>query len=230
MQGTVVVVSVKPGDQVNAGRQLVVLESMKMEHVVAAPVSGRVAGVTVSAGETVKRNQPASCRSSRARRSSTNPRPWRLSVPGSGRTWPKYSIAGPPARREPAGSGGPPARPGAAHCSGEHRATCVIRGVLSSTGRWRSRLSGSGVRLRISWRRTPADGLVCGIGDVNGIACVVMSYDYTVLAGTQGYQNHRKTDRMLELAERRRIPLVLFAEGGGGRPGDTDIPMSRRST
>jgi acetyl-CoA carboxylase carboxyltransferase component len=50
----------------------------------------------------------------------------------------------------------------------------------------------------------------------------VLSYDYTVLAGTQGYQNHRKTDRLLELAERQQLPVVLFAEGGGGRPGDTD--------
>ena len=49
-----------------------------------------------------------------------------------------------------------------------------------------------------------------------------MSYDYTVLAGTQGFMNHRKTDRLLELADRERLPVVMFAEGGGGRPGDTD--------
>ena len=49
-----------------------------------------------------------------------------------------------------------------------------------------------------------------------------MSYDYTVLAGTQGHQNHRKKDRMFQIARELRLPLVLFAEGGGGRPGDTD--------
>ncbi|MFF9815599.1 acyl-CoA carboxylase subunit beta [Streptomyces sp. NPDC014006] len=64
--------------------------------------------------------------------------------------------------------------------------------------------------------------MVTGTGRIDGRACVVMSYDYTVLAGTQGLNNHRKTDRMLELAEQRRLPVVLFAEGGGGRPGDTD--------
>jgi acetyl-CoA carboxylase carboxyltransferase component len=64
--------------------------------------------------------------------------------------------------------------------------------------------------------------MVTGTGRVDGTPCVVMSYDYTVLAGTQGLQNHRKTDRMLELAAERRLPVVLFAEGGGGRPGDTD--------
>ena len=73
--------------------------------------------------------------------------------------------------------------------------------------------------------RTPADGLVGGVGDVEGRAVVAMSYDYTVLAGTQGVRNHAKKDRLFEIAERRRLPVVLFAEGGGGRPGDVDMPM-----
>ncbi|MGH8996739.1 MAG: acyl-CoA carboxylase subunit beta, partial [Acidimicrobiales bacterium] len=77
--------------------------------------------------------------------------------------------------------------------------------------------------------RTPADGLVGGIARVNGerfgpdrSRCAVISYDYTVLAGTQGHMNHRKKDRLFDVIERLRLPLVLFAEGGGGRPGDTD--------
>jgi acetyl-CoA carboxylase carboxyltransferase component len=72
--------------------------------------------------------------------------------------------------------------------------------------------------------RTPADGLVAGVGDVDGGRTVVMSYDYTVLAGTQGMRNHLKKDRLFEVAERQRLPVVLFAEGGGGRPGDVDWP------
>jgi acetyl-CoA carboxylase carboxyltransferase component len=66
---------------------------------------------------------------------------------------------------------------------------------------------------------------VGGIGRVDGSQCVAMSYDYTVLAGTQGMRNHAKKDRLFELAERRRLPVVLFAEGGGGRPGDVDMPI-----
>jgi acetyl-CoA carboxylase carboxyltransferase component len=73
--------------------------------------------------------------------------------------------------------------------------------------------------------RTPADGLVAGIGRVEGEPCAVLSYDYTVLAGTQGMLGHRKKDRLFELIERMRLPAVLFAEGGGGRPGDTDYPV-----
>ncbi|WP_166251368.1 acetyl-CoA carboxylase family protein [Marinobacter salicampi] len=77
---------------------------------------------------------------------------------------------------------------------------------------------------------SPADGLIAGLGTVNGgqygaetARCMVLAYDYTVFAGTQGVMNHKKTDRMLQLAKRWSLPLVLFAEGGGGRPGDTDF-------
>jgi acetyl-CoA carboxylase carboxyltransferase component len=79
--------------------------------------------------------------------------------------------------------------------------------------------------------RTPADGLIAGTARINGelfgerAACAVLSYDYTVLAGTQGWVGHRKKDRLFELIERMRLPTVLFAEGGGGRPGDSDYPV-----
>ena len=80
--------------------------------------------------------------------------------------------------------------------------------------------------------RTPADGLIGGTARVNGdlfgpeaSACAVLSYDYTVLAGTQGALGHKKKDRLFELIERMRLPTVFFAEGGGGRPGDTDYPV-----
>lgn len=71
--------------------------------------------------------------------------------------------------------------------------------------------------------------MVTGIGSINGTAfdcaearCVVMAYDYTVFAGTQSKMNHKKTDRLVHLAEQWRLPIVTFAEGGGGRPSDVD--------
>jgi acetyl-CoA carboxylase carboxyltransferase component len=73
--------------------------------------------------------------------------------------------------------------------------------------------------------RTPADGLVGGVGAVDDQPVAAMSYDYTVLAGTQGMRNHLKKDRLFDVARRRRLPVVLFAEGGGGRPGDVDMPI-----
>jgi acetyl-CoA carboxylase carboxyltransferase component len=74
--------------------------------------------------------------------------------------------------------------------------------------------------------------LIAGTARINGelfgedrASCAVLSYDYTVLAGTQGALGHRKKDRLFELIERMRLPTVFFAEGGGGRPGDTDYPV-----
>src|ERR1700751_4921627 len=69
----------------------------------------------------------------------------------------------------------------------------------------------------------PADGLVAGVATIGGAETVVLSYDYTVLAGTQGMRNHAKTDRVFELATRKHLPVVLFAGGGGGRTGETDV-------
>lgn len=80
--------------------------------------------------------------------------------------------------------------------------------------------------------RTPADGLIAGTARINShlhgadsAACAVLSYDYAVLAGTQGATGHRKKDRLFELIERMRLPTVIFTEGGGGRPGDTDYAV-----
>ena len=79
---------------------------------------------------------------------------------------------------------------------------------------------------------TPADGLICGVGHVNSnlfgkelSQCYILSYDYTVLAGTQGAFNHKKTDRLLTMAKRAPLPVVFMVEGGGGRPGDVDFDL-----
>ncbi len=81
-------------------------------------------------------------------------------------------------------------------------------------------------------RNTPADGIVTGLATINRdlfgeeqAQCAVMVYDYMTLAGTQGHRTHFKMDRMLNLAERNRLPTILYAEGGGGRPGDIDLEL-----
>ncbi len=72
---------------------------------------------------------------------------------------------------------------------------------------------------------SPADGLIAGTAMIRGARVMVLAYDYTVFAGTQGGMSHKKLDRMLALAAQWRAPVVLFAEGGGGRPNDTDMPL-----
>ncbi len=70
---------------------------------------------------------------------------------------------------------------------------------------------------------TAADGVITGTATINGKPAAVVIYDYSVLAGTQGYFHHKKLDRIFELAEDRELPVVIYTEGGGGRPGDTDV-------
>ncbi|MFT5997323.1 MAG: acetyl-CoA carboxylase carboxyltransferase component, partial [Glaciecola sp.] len=77
---------------------------------------------------------------------------------------------------------------------------------------------------------TAADGVITGIGQINqGLVAkqntqtAIVINDYSVLAGTQGYFHHLKLDRILAIAADKKLPVVMFTEGGGGRPGDTDI-------
>ena len=77
---------------------------------------------------------------------------------------------------------------------------------------------------------TAADGIITGFGKVNGeilddkksLSAIIIN-DYSVLAGTQGYYHHKKLDRICETAEKQNLPVIMYTEGGGGRPGDTDV-------
>ncbi|CCH76329.1 Biotin carboxylase [Nostocoides japonicum T1-X7] len=228
MVGTVLEVRVRPGDRVQRHDEVVLLEAMKMEHVLRAPHAGTVAEVRSEPGATVSAGEPlvvmaaddsavveeveeevvdldavrADLESVRARHRVT------------------LDEARPEAVAKRHATGRRTARENLAHLldDGSFREY----GALAIAAQRRRRHVDDLVL------RTPADGIVTGVGDVNGTrgvenpACAVLAYDYTVMAGTQGYLNHKKTDRMLELARDRRLPVVLFAEGGGGRPGDTD--------
>lgn len=57
MPGTVTVVKVAVGDEVVAGQSLLVVEAMKMEHVISAPHAGTVTELDVGAGATVAMDQ-----------------------------------------------------------------------------------------------------------------------------------------------------------------------------
>ncbi|MEU6254552.1 carboxyl transferase domain-containing protein [Streptomyces sp. NPDC047043] len=222
LSGTVVSVDVSPGEPVRAGQQLLVLEAMKMEHVVRAPGSGVVRLLHVRVGETVGGGAPLAALDE---------------VTGGGEDGLVEARVDPDAVRPDLAEvvhrhsfGLDENRPEAVakrHALGRRTARENIEdlcdaGTFTEFGALAIAAQRSRRSLDDLIRSTPADGIVTGTGHTNGRPCAVMSYDYTVLAGTQGLQGHRKTDRMLELAEERRLPVVLFAEGGGGRPGDTD--------
>src|SRR2546421_2151795 len=223
MLATVVRVEVEPGAAVRAGQPVVVLESMKMEHLVRAPSAGVVATVTVAAGDTVRLDQPLL---------TFYPPTVPHTAPGEDlgdfedETEPEVraDLAEVVRRHEVGLDANRPDAVARRRERGQRTArenladlcdpgTFVEYGPLVVAAQRQRR----GLHDLIA--RTPADGLVTGVAEVNGSPCVVMAYDATVLAGTQGVYNHAKKDRMFTMAGRRRLPVVLLAEGGGGAPG-----------
>jgi acetyl/propionyl-CoA carboxylase alpha subunit/acetyl-CoA carboxylase carboxyltransferase component len=229
MQGTIVSIDVSEGDTVRRGQQLLIMEAMKMEHVIRAHVSGSVRHITIARGDAVFEGHPlAFIEEAEVVEEETTV----VERANLDHIRPDLALV-----RERHEIGLDKARPDMVERrrKTEQRTareniddlcdpgTFVEYGPLVIAAQRRRR------SLDDLIRRTPADGLVAGVGSVNGdlfnekkSQCVVMSYDYTVLAGTQGQQNHRKKDRMFEIAEKMRLPVVFFTEGGGGRPGDTD--------
>ncbi|MGZ4761527.1 MAG: carboxyl transferase domain-containing protein [Ilumatobacteraceae bacterium] len=229
MQGTIVTVDVSTGEAVVAGQQVMMIESMKMHHAIESPCDGTVADVLVVVGSTVPAGSPllvvtpgVVVREAAARSAIADPAAIR---PDLAEVHARHAIgldaARPQAVQRRRAVGRRTARENVADLVDE--GSFVEYGPLVVAAQRRRR----GLDELIE--RTPADGMIGGIGTVNGelfeghaAQVIVVSYDYTVLAGTQGQQNHRKKDRLFDLAESMRLPVVFFTEGGGGRPGDTD--------
>ncbi len=229
MQGTIVSIDVSEGDAVHRGQQLLVMEAMKMEHVIKAPASGIVRRFAVAKGDAVFEGHPLAFIEEGEVAAATAVEAVEVDLdrirPDLAEAVERHAIGLAPARPDM----GARRRKTGQRTARENIADLCDPGsfveygplVIAAQRRRRS--------LEDLIARTPADGLVAGLGTVNGdlfddskARCIAMSYDYTVLAGTQGTQNHRKKDRMFELAEKWRLPVVFFTEGGGGRPGDTD--------
>ena len=222
LAGTVVSVSVGPGDPVAPGDELLVIEAMKMEHEVRAQAAGLVREVPAAVGVTVPAGAVlvvlAESGADAAGQAQAEDVPLDHVRPDLAEARERHRIGldeGRPEvteRRHAAGR----------RTARENIADLADPGSFTEYGALTIAAQRRRRPLDDLIARTPADGLVLGTATVDGRPVAVMSYDYTVLAGTQGHMNHRKTDRLLELVRRERLPLVMFAEGGGGRPGDTD--------
>jgi len=229
--GTVFKISVKPGDTVRANREILILESMKMEHPVEAGVEGTITAVLVAEGDTIAAGQvlvhitPGVIADVTATEAST------AATVGERADLARYrdrrhlttDDARPEAVARRASRGQRTAR--------ANIADLVDDGSFIEYGSFAVAAQRQRRTLDDLIRNTPGDGLVGGLATVNGSLfdedasrVALASYDYTVLAGTQGSLNHKKKDRLFAVAEQLRLPFILFAEGGGGRPGDTDSP------
>ncbi len=244
LQAQIVQWHVQAGAVVRAGDVLVVIEAMKMEHEVRAPTAGRVAELYFAPGETAGEGELL----------------LRFDVLADA---PDPAAALAPAMPAEPGHPAPAAMPAKradlqrvidrhAHTLDASRPQAVTKRHALGLRMARENIAdlcddGSFIEygaLAVAaqsnrrsaddlMRNTPADGMVTGIGSINGMLfgaekskAVVMAYDATVLAGTQGKNNHRKTERMLTIALQNQLPVVLFAEGGGGRPGDSDTSVA----
>ncbi len=232
LQGTVVSIPAAAGAAVVRGAPVVVLESMKMEHVVRAPVTGSVLSLAVEPGSVVATGDSLAVIEASGAEDATTDQPAAVDLDAI-----RPDLDAVLRRQAQALDAGRPEVVERRHQQGRRTARENIDDLCdpgSFTEYGSLAIAAQRGRRSVDEliERTPADGLVAGIGRVNGSrfvdrrsSCAVLSYDYTVLAGTQGQQNHRKKDRVFELIERQRLPVVLFAEGGGGRPGDTDYAV-----
>ena len=231
VQGAVIGIEVQAGDRVARGQVLLVQEAMKMEVPLEAPAAGRVLAVTAAVGEVADEGaaliefEPELADGVGA--PSAPSAPSELAAEAAAPV--RENLARLRARHALTLDAARPESVARRHAGGlrmarENIAALLDAGSFTEYGAFAVAAQRSRRPLDELQRQTPADGLVTGSGTVAGRPVAVMAYDYTVLAGTQGLLNHKKSDRLLALCERHRWPLVLWAEGGGGRPGDVDWP------
>ncbi len=221
MAGLLVALEVGEGDAVRPGQRVAVIEAMKMQMEVKAAGTGSVVSVRAAVGANVVGGETLMV----------------LALSGNGDSavaadetarGPRADLAALTARIAATLDAGRPEAVARRHAAGRRTARENLddlfdAGSFSEYGA----LAVAAQRRRRSMeeliRISPADGLVAGIGTVAAVPTAGLAYDYTVMAGTQGFLNHKKTDRLLGVVHKDRLPLVLLAEGGGGRPGDTDV-------
>ncbi len=225
MQGTVLSHEAQPGQEVAPGQLLIVMEAMKMEHEIRTEVGGVLRDLRTAVGDAVWEGHVLALIEERDVEVSGDELETDIDLdavrPDLADVLERHRVtldeARPDAVRKRRNTKQQTARENIDQLCDE--GSFVEHGQLVLT-------PGTGLPKEEVIRKFPTDGMVTGIGSINGDLfpddrnrCVVMAYDYTVLAGTQGALNHPKTDRMVELAHRWRRPVVLFAEGGGGRAG-----------
>ncbi|RIX74364.1 carboxyl transferase domain-containing protein [Acidovorax cavernicola] len=236
MPAKLVQFEVAVGDVLPAGAQLGVLEAMKMEHLLHAPVAGRVLALLAAPGDYLVEGQ------SLVRLEAVDAQ----GVEAQARVAHDLDTIRPDLqkvidRHAFTLDANRKAAVDKRHAQGGRTARENIADLCDMAGDPGNFIEYGALAIAAQTRRrsledlianTPADGMVTGLGSVNAkqfgpekSRCAVLAYDYTVLAGTQGMRNHHKTDRLLAVAHQLKLPVVLFAEGGGGRPGDTDMPI-----
>ena len=230
MQGTIVSLSVKEGDAVAAGQALLVMDAMKMQHEIRSPARGYVRRIAVEAGETVYEGHSLLFVEEADVEVKGAAVEEEIDLdhvrPDLAEYLERRAMTLDGKRPEPVAR----RRKTNQRTARENLDDLVDPNSFVEYGAFAIASQRTRRTIEDLIEKTPADGLITGIGRVNGSLfgpersrVAVAHYDYTVLAGTQGKNNHHKKDRLFEIVEKQRIPLVFFTEGGGGRPGDIDV-------
>jgi len=230
MQGTIVSLSVAEGEAVAAGQALLVMDAMKMQHEIRSPARGYVRRIAVEAGETVFEGAPLLYVEEADVEVKGTAVEETIDLdhvrPDLAEYFERRALTLDEKRPDAVAR----RRKTNQRTARENLDDLVDPGSFIEWGAFAIASQRTRRTLEDLVARTPADGLITGVGRVNGSLfgpeksrVAVALYDYTVLAGTQGKTNHHKKDRLFEVVEDQRLPLVFFTEGGGGRPGDIDV-------
>lgn len=227
IQGTIVTVDVVEGDTVAKGAQVAIVEAMKMEHVITAEVGGVVREITMTPGETVLEGWPIVLLEEADVAGEAVDTAVEVDLdhirPDLQELLDRRAYTLDENRKKAVEK----RKARGFRMIRESIAQLVDEGSFNEY--WPLVVANQHTRhdpetLR---RNTPGDGIVAGTAAINGdkfgddaSRAMVVAYDYTVLAGTQGWNGHYKKDRMFDLAKQLRLPMIVFSEGGGGRPGD----------
>lgn len=227
MTGAIAAIQVAVGDRVAAGAELAVLEAMKMEHVLRADISGIVRAIPGAAGSVVAEGEPllfiepidgAIAADDAGSQSADAGERGDIALLNA-RIAVTLDDARPAARDR--------RRARTQRTARENLADLLDPGSFVEYGQLAVANRHQRHDLDTLLGMSPADGFVMGLGTIGAAtfgaraaSVAVGAYDATVFAGTQGRINHEKTDRLFDIAGERKLPVVLFPEGGGGRPGD----------
>lgn len=229
MQATVVSIDVSEGSQVIAGQQLGVLEAMKMEHVIISPCNGEVEKIFTAISETLLDGEALLSLSPLESKKSEFKSEEDIDL-----DYIRADLREVEERRAFGLDENRVASVEKRHKRGQQTARENIAQIFDEDsfveyGEFAIAAQSQRRSIDDLVKNTSGDGILTGLGQVNGkhfdedkSRCAFAMGDYMVLAGTQGQRHHRKLDRILSVASEFAIPLIFFAEGGGGRPGDTD--------
>ncbi|WP_339947461.1 carboxyl transferase domain-containing protein [uncultured Albimonas sp.] len=217
------------GARLRRGEVAVLMESMKMEHAVTSPVSGEVLKVLAAPGDTLDEGAPILALMPDAEQDETEDAAAAVDLDHiradlqevRDRLYAGQDESKPEKVAKRHGRGQRTAR--------ENLSSLADEGSFQEYGGLVIAAQAARRSEEDLVRNTTGDGVVTGIGTINADRfgtekgrCAFTIYDYMVLAGTQGQRHHRKLDRIFSLAGECRMPMIVLAEGGGGRPGETE--------